>query len=206
MARFPWGWPYNDGQMSGTETGPSQPVPSAKTNTWSFKVPFQLERLRVYTAAPSPGVFQTLNQGHTTSESWTAQGQGWWEANLSGIQADHLTFESPVPITLDEGGSLGQSVIRHPSGYGNLVAAGSSSLSHCRRQFGDRMDGRSFDSTFDWWLSSAPVGKPILDAAERHEYGTRAGGKDDGNGSPRSSPMERAVIPVLARINRSGDP
>lgn len=96
------GWPYSDGQMSSTLAGPGQSVRALKINTWTFKVPYQLERLRVYTGNASPGTFQTLNHGHATNVNWTSEGQGWWEAVLSGIQADQLAFESPTPVTLDE--------------------------------------------------------------------------------------------------------
>jgi RHS repeat-associated protein len=96
------GFPYTDGQFEATSAGPNVPVPSSKAQQWDLGNTYQLEKLRVYRPNPGNPVFQTGLGKTWTNVVWTNLGQGWWEASLKGILADHLAFTSDVAVTIDE--------------------------------------------------------------------------------------------------------
>jgi hypothetical protein len=102
LGQIDLGNPYSDGQFAASQAAPGSSVPVGKNKVWTLSGTYQLETLRVFTGASSPGTFQTVRGGRATTINWTNQGTGWWEASLGGIVADQLSFQSAIPIIIDE--------------------------------------------------------------------------------------------------------
>ena len=101
------GWPHGDGFMEETQSGPNAAVPAWEKKTWELGCEHELELVRVSSSNPSPLRLKTGLPGRRgridwKAVEWSAQGEGWWEARLSGVRADRLELESPDGVPVDE--------------------------------------------------------------------------------------------------------
>jgi len=94
------GSPWDNGFFDQSDSSGSNPLLTHKS--WDLGGTYQLEKLRVYMKSSATPLFQTKLGGSAEAVRWTNEGEGWWEADLGGEEADTLAFTSALPAAIDQ--------------------------------------------------------------------------------------------------------